>query len=94
MPATARHELGVDLRLVQSGERPRDWKPITGVGAGVIEIRARTDDGAFRVLYVAKFSEGIYVLHAFQKKSRKTAQFDLELARSRYAAVVRSRVRR
>jgi len=46
------------------------------------------------LLYVAKFSEGIYVLHAFQKKSQKTARFELEFARSRYAAVVRSRGRR
>lgn len=94
MPATARYELGLDLRLVQSGEDPRDWKPMPTVGAGVAEIRARTDDGIFRVMYVAKFSEGIYVLHAFQKKSQKTAPFDLDLARSRYAAVVRTRKRR
>jgi len=64
------------------------------IGPGVVEIRVRTGDGAFRVLYVAKFTEGIYVLHAFQKKTRKTARFDIELARSRYAAVVRGRSRR
>lgn len=94
LPPTARSELGFDLRLVQTGEQPRDWSPMKDVGPGVIEIRVRTEDGTFRVLYVAKFSEGIYVLHAFQKKTRKTARFDLDLARSRYAAVVRGRSRR
>jgi phage-related protein len=94
MPATARSELGLDLRLVQSGEQPRDWKPMKDIGPGVVEIRVRTSDGAFRVLYVAKFTEGIYVLHAFQKKTRKTARFDIGLARTRYAAVVRGRNRR
>jgi len=61
------------------------------VGVGVAEIRVRTADGAFRVFYVAKFAEAIYVLHAFQKKSQRTAALDLELARSRYALVRRQR---
>ena len=61
------------------------------VGAGVVEIRVRAADGAFRVFYVAKFAEAIYVLHTFQKKTQKTAALDLALARSRYALVRRQR---
>ena len=86
-----RRELGFDLRLVQQGEMPRNWKPMTSIGAGVIEIRVRVG-GAFRLMYVAKHAEGIYVLHVFQKKSRKTAELDLAVARMRLAAIRRSRV--
>jgi phage-related protein len=60
------------------------------VGLGVNELRVRTED-AFRVLYVAKFAEAVYVLHAFQKKSRKTAKTDIELAKRRYRAMIEER---
>jgi phage-related protein len=90
MPATVRRELGFDLRRVQRGELPRDWKPIPSVGGGVVEIRVHVG-GAFRLMYVARHVEGIYVLHVFQKKSRKTASLDIALARARLARVRRSR---
>jgi phage-related protein len=90
LPAAARQELGIDLRRVQSGLAPRDWKPMSSVGLGVIEIRVRAE-GAFRLMYVAKFAEGIYVLHVFQKKSQKTSGFDLDVARTRLAVVRRAR---
>ena len=60
------------------------------IGIGVNEIRIR-DGGAFRVIYVAKFAEAVYVLHAFQKKARKTAKADIELARTRYRAMLKDR---
>jgi phage-related protein len=85
-----RLELGTDLRRVQSGLQPRDWKPMASVGAGVVEIRVRVA-GAYRLMYIAKFPEGIYVLHVFQKKSQKTSGLDLEIARTRLAAVRRTR---
>ncbi len=85
-----RKELGADLRRVQSGLAPRNWKPLSSVGAGVVEIRVRFN-GAFRLMYVAKFAEGIYVLHVFQKKSQKTSGLDLDVARTRLAAVRRAR---
>jgi len=53
-PADARYEAGVDLRRVQSGLEPRDWKPMKGVGAGTREIRIRDEVGAFRVFYVVE----------------------------------------
>lgn len=94
LPEDARRQLGFDLREVQCGRAPRDWKPMPPVGAGVVEIRVRDSEGAFRLLYVAKFAEAIYVLHAFQKKSQKTPALDIELARARYAAVCRQRQER
>ena len=70
------------MRL-QLGETPTDFKPIKAVGPGAWEIRVRLD-GAWRVIYVARFSKAIYVLHAFQKKTRRTTQGDIELAKKRY----------
>ena len=89
-PAEARHEAGVQLGLVQAGEEPSDWKPMPSVGLGVNEIRVRIG-GAYRVMYVAKFAQAVYVLHAFQKKSRKIAQADIELARRRFRSLVQDR---
>lgn len=60
------------------------------IGGGVNEIRIN-EGGAFRVIYVAKFEEAVYVLHAFQKKTQKTAKPDIELAKSRYKAIIRER---
>ena len=54
------------------------------VGQGVREIRIREADGAFRVIYVAKFESAIYVLHCFQKKTQKTSREDIALATRRY----------
>ena len=67
---------------------PPDWKPMSEVGSGVNEIRVQAG-GQFRVLYVAKFAEAVYVLHAFEKKSRKTSQRDLEIGRRRYQLIRR-----
>jgi phage-related protein len=78
---------------VQHGYEPDDWKPVSTVGQGVREIRIRDGSGAFRVLYVAKFVEAIYVLHCFQKKTRKTSRADLELATGRYRDLVKERSR-
>ncbi len=59
------------------------------VGPGVREIRIREKDGAFRVIYVAKFEEAVYVLHCFQKKSQKTNSDDIALASRRYKDLIR-----
>ena len=89
-PADAKRELGYQLERVQDEREPADWKPMSSVGTGVNEIRARVG-GAYRVIYVAKFQKAIYVLHAFQKKSGKTARRDIDLARDRYRALIRER---
>jgi phage-related protein len=83
-PADARSRAGHELFMVQVGREPDDWKPMPTVGAGVAEIRVRKPSGAFRVIYVAHFENAIYVLHAFQKKTRKTALLDIRLAMRRY----------
>jgi phage-related protein len=87
MPAAARHALGIELMTVQYGGEPKDWKPLPSVGAGVVEIRYRDADGAFRVIYVAKFVDAIYVLNAFQKKTQKTPKFEIDLAAKRYKLI-------
>ncbi|MDW7745608.1 type II toxin-antitoxin system RelE/ParE family toxin [Halomonas sp.] len=87
-PATARQEVGYQLDKVQRGLEPKDWKPMAIVGQGVREIRIRDANGAFRVIYVAKLAEAVYVLHCFQKKTQKTSKADLDLAEARYRALL------
>ena len=83
-PQAARREAGYQLDRVQHGREPDDWRPMNTVGRGVREIRIRDTAGAFRVLYVAKFDDAVYVLHCFQKKTQKTSKADLNLAAQRY----------
>lgn len=83
-PADVRREAGYQLDLVQHGEEPDDWKPMHTLGHGVREIRIRDAAGIFRVIHVAKFTDAVYVLHCFQKKTQKTARQDLEMAARRY----------
>lgn len=61
------------------------------IGSGVMEIRLREEGGAYRVIYTAKIADAVYVLHAFQKKSQKTAPFDLELAKKRYNKLIQEK---
>ena len=89
-PVDPRREAGYQLERVQAGKDPADWKPMPSVGLGVKEIRVR-DGGAFRVIYVARFAEAVYVLHAFQKKANKTPKTDIELARQRFRALIQER---
>jgi phage-related protein len=79
-PESARKEAGVQLYRVQLGMNPADWKPMTTIGTGVREIRIRDSRGAFRVIYVVRRQDVIYVLHCFQKKSQKTDRRDLSVA--------------
>ena len=90
-PRDARKEAGFQLGKVQAGLEPADWKPFDEVGAGTREIRIRESDGIYRVMYVAKFEEAIYVLHCFQKKTRVTSKQDKAIAAARYRAVVNAR---
>jgi phage-related protein len=89
-PADARGSLGFQLRMVQAGERPLDWKPMSSVGPGVVELRVHIG-GEFRLVYVARFREAVYVLHCFRKKTQKTPQADLELAKRRFREVLELR---
>jgi phage-related protein len=78
-PPDAMDEAGYQLEKVQAGQEPANWKPMPSVGLGVNELRIQIG-GAFRLIYVAKFGEAVYVLHAFEKKTRKTAGNDIEIA--------------
>ena len=89
-PEDARALIGQELRAVQKGTMPSDFKPMPTVGAGVYEIRVRAGN-QYRVIYVAKFAEAVYVLHTFVKKTQKTAQPDLDIAKNRYTALVSDR---
>jgi phage-related protein len=88
-PETVQDSLGFELYRVQCGFEPKDWKPMTTVGAGVKEIRVRDEAGIFRIIYLATRPEGVYVLHCFQKKTQQTSRPDLELAKKRFKAIAR-----
>jgi phage-related protein len=87
-PSDARREAGHQLNLVQLGLEPDDYRPMPSVGPGVIEIRIHSDT-EYRVFYVAKYADTVFVLHAFEKKTRKTSQRDLDLGKERLKEVRR-----
>jgi len=86
----ARARAGYELYRVQEGLEPDDWKPMPIVGSGVAEIRIRMGR-EYRVMYVAKFAEAVYVLHAFEKKSQKTSQRDIDVGAARWRRLMQSR---
>ncbi|MGH8114803.1 MAG: type II toxin-antitoxin system RelE/ParE family toxin [Rhodanobacteraceae bacterium] len=90
-PQAARHDAGYQLHRVQCGEQADDFKPMPSIGQGVEELRVRDATGAYRVIYTARLADAVYVLHAFQKKTQRTARADLELARQRLKQVMRER---
>lgn len=83
-PEGARREAGYQIDKVQHGAEPDDWKPMVTIGIGVKEIRIRDEAGAFRVVYLAKLADAVYVLHCFQKKTQQTSERDIRLARKRF----------
>jgi phage-related protein len=89
-PDEAMDEAGHQLRQVQKGLTPADWKPMPTIGSGVIELRVHRT-GEYRVVYLAKYPEAIYVLHAFSKKTQKTPQREIEIASAAYAEVQQKR---
>lgn len=85
-PDEARRAAGFELHAIQSGLELSDWKQMQIVGAGVKEIRIHIL-GEWRIIYVAKHHDVVYVPHAFQKKTRKTSRQDIDLARQRYKQI-------
>jgi phage-related protein len=92
-PGDVRKIAGFQLWRVQRGLEPNDWKPMPSVGLGAQEIRIHTG-AEHRVLYVAKFAEAVYVLHAFEKRTRRTPKGDLDVARQRLRLLINQRARR
>ena len=90
-PYDSRKEAGFQLGKIQAGLEPTDWKPFDDVGAGTKEIRVKVAAGIYRVMYIAKFEEAIYILHCFQKKTQATSKQDKAITEARYRAVVNAR---
>ena len=88
--AEIRSDAGYQLDLVQRGQAPADFKPMPDVGSGVMEIRLH-GESEYRVFYVARFEEAVYVLHFFVKKTRTTRKADIDLGKQRYSALLESR---
>jgi len=86
-PHDVKREAGYQLDKVQHNLEPSNWKPMVAIGQGVKEIRIQEANGQYRVIYVAKFTDGLHVLHAFQKKSQKTSKKDIDLAAKRYKEI-------
>jgi len=85
-PDEARRAAGFALRAVPFGLEPSDWKPMSIIGPGVKEVRIHVL-GEWRVIYVTKLHDTVYVLHAFHKKTRKPSRRDIDLARQRYRQI-------
>ncbi|MBX9691610.1 MAG: type II toxin-antitoxin system RelE/ParE family toxin [Cyanobacteria bacterium] len=92
-PDSARVDAGDQLRLVQDGKEPGNFKPFPQIGQGAYEIRTQDEDKKqYRVFYVAKFSEAVYVLHVITgKTSQKTPISDVEIAKNRYQNLIKWR---
>jgi phage-related protein len=90
-PKGARHEAGYQLERIQRGLAAEDFKSMHPIGAGVEEIRISDGSGAYRVLYTARLTEAVYVIHAFQKKTRTTSMRDVEMAHERFRQLMRGR---
>ena len=83
-PELAKREAGYQIDRVQNGLEPDDFKPMATVGKSVYKIRVQEQSGAFRVIYIAKLKQFVYVLHCFQKKTQRTSKKDIDLAKSRF----------
>jgi phage-related protein len=87
LPQEARSHMGYALYVAQRGGKHRDAKPLKGFGgAGVLEIVSGQRGDTFRTMYTVRFADAVYVLHAFQKKSksgRETPRAEIELVEKR-----------
>ena len=88
-PDPVRRHMGFAIYQAQAGLRHRDAKPLRGFGPGVLEVVSRNDGDTFRTMYTVRFKEAVYVLHAFQKKARRsiaTPKKEIDLVRRRLKA--------
>jgi phage-related protein len=90
-PEDARQDAGYQLDKVQRGGQPDDFKPMPSIGKGVEEIRIWDDTGTYRVVYTARLKNEVVVLHAFQKKTQATSRHDMDIAKERYAQLMKGR---
>jgi phage-related protein len=90
-PADVKQDTGYQLDKLQRGQQPDDFKPMPAVGKGVEEIRIWDDSGTYRVLYTARLVDAVYVFHAFQKKTQRTPQHEIDVAKARFNEFMRER---
>lgn len=88
-PDDARQDAGFQLDKVQRGVQPDDFKPMPTIGKGVEEIRLWDESGTYRVIYTARMTDAVYVLHAFQKKTQAMSRQDVDLAKIPYTELLR-----
>jgi len=96
-PPQVQDGFGFELFLVQTGQHPPSAKPLKGLGSGTLELIENFDGDTCRAVYTVRFSEAVYVLHAFKKKSKsgsKTPQVDIELIKRRLKVVADEHIRR
>jgi phage-related protein len=86
-PDGVRQNLGFHLWQLQQGERPADYRPLPSIGTGVFELRDQDERAWYRVVYLSRINDVIYVLHCFEKKSREMSRRDFETAKRRLKAV-------
>lgn len=89
--ADARRDAGYQLERIQRGLKADDIKPIPRIGKGVEELRVWDKSGTYRVILTARFTDAVYVIHAFQKKTQTISQADIDLAKERFNQLTRSR---
>jgi phage-related protein len=85
----ARQDAGYQLDNMQRGLQPDDFEPMPAIGKGVEEIRIRDASGIYRVIYAARFADAVFVRHAFEKKTQRTSQRDIEIAKARFREMTR-----
>ena len=90
-PADVKQDTGYQLDKLQRGQQPDDFKPMPAVGKGVDEIRIWDDSGTYRVIYIARLVDAVYVFHAFQKKTQRTPQHEIDVAKARFNEFMRER---
>ncbi|MGX5102140.1 type II toxin-antitoxin system RelE/ParE family toxin [Enterobacter cloacae] len=90
-PEEIRKDAGYQLHRLQAGLEAVDWKPMSEIGKGVAEIRLRGQSGAYRILYLARYEDAVYVLHSFNKKTQRTSGHDKYIAKARFQAVLDAR---
>lgn len=86
-PDQAKQNLGFQLRLLQQGQQPTDYRAMRTVGPGVFELRDQDERAWYRVIYLSKIQNVVHVLHCFEKRSRETPAKEINTARQRLKAV-------
>ena len=86
-PDAARQNFGFELWRLQQGEKPSDYRPLPSIGTGVFELRDQDERAWYRIVYLSRINDVIYILHCFEKKSRKMPKREFETAKQRLKAV-------